>query len=101
MIAGTSRARVPDSYVREILLKPHELAKEPQMLRLFCVQERRCADVTMVMCDNDGCKFNNDRVCAQAKIYCVGRRCRSAKRYGVIDLMRKPDWAPKERDRNK
>ena len=70
------------------------------MLRLFCVQERRCADVTMVMCDNDGCKFNNDRVCAQAKIYCVGRRCRSAKRYGVIDLMKKPSWTPKERDRN-
>ncbi|WP_294160700.1 hypothetical protein [uncultured Selenomonas sp.] len=56
--------------------------------------------MTMVMCDNDGCRFNNDRVCAQAKIYCVGRRCMSAKRYGVIDLMRKPSWTPKERDRN-
>lgn len=55
----------------------------------------------MVMCDNDGCKFNNDRVCARMKIYCVNRRCMSAKRYGVIDLMRKPSWTPKERDRNK
>ena len=34
-------ARVPDSYVREILLKPHELAKEPQMLRLFCVHGKK------------------------------------------------------------
>ena len=68
--------------------------------RLFFVQERRCRRVTMLMCDNDRCRYNNDRVCARAKIYCVGRRCMSAKRYGVIDLMRKPDWAPKERDRN-
>ena len=54
--------------------------------------------MTMVMCDNDGCKFNNDRVCARMKIYCVNRRCMSAKRYGVIDLMRKPSWTPKERE---
>lgn len=46
--------------------------------------------MTMVMCDRETCRFNNDRVCARAKVYCVGRRYMSAKRYGVIDLMRKP-----------
>lgn len=31
--------------------------------------------VTMVMCDDDACRFNNDRVCANKKIYCVRRKC--------------------------
>lgn len=52
----------------------------------------------MVMCDNDGCKFNNDRVCARDKVYCVDGRCRNSRRCNIVDLMRAPDYAPKAND---
>lgn len=56
--------------------------------------------LTMLMCDNDICRYNNDRVCARDKVYCVDRRCRSAKYENVVSLMRRRDWLPKERYRN-
>ena len=61
MIAGTSRARVPDSYVREILLKPHELAKESQHLRLFCFVQRKGERQNAVTSRVCGCHFGSSR----------------------------------------
>lgn len=54
----------------------------------------------MIMCDNDRCRFNNDRVCSLAKVYCVGRMCRSAKWSSYVEMMRNKSDGVKLRDRN-
>lgn len=56
--------------------------------------------MTMLMCDNDRCRFNNDRVCSLAKVYCVGRMCRSAKWSSYVEMMRNKSDGVKLRDRN-
>lgn len=54
----------------------------------------------MIMCNNDRCRFNNDRVCARAKTYCIGRMCMSAKKETYVDMMRNKSDGVKLRDRN-
>lgn len=44
--------------------------------------------MTMLMCDNDRCRFNNDRV------------CRSAKWSSYVEMMRNKSDGVKLRDRN-
>ena len=55
--------------------------------------------MTMIMCDNARCRFNNDRVCARAKMYCVGRMCQNARRDGYMEMMKRPSYGAKLRSK--
>lgn len=56
--------------------------------------------LTMLMCDNELCRYNNDRVCARAKVYCIGRMCKSAKWTTYAEMQRNRRDDVKLRDRN-
>ncbi len=63
--------------------------------RVHREEERRGGGVvTVIHCDNDKCKYNEDQLCTRADMYCVGRRCRSERHMTYIDLMRGRDPCP-------
>lgn len=58
------------------------IAKERISVEAFVYTEKGNVEegaVTTIHCDNDGCKYNDGRLCTRAKVYCVGRRCRSGR----------------------